>query len=236
MRQWQHCYAQDGIAILYNQGFAWSSDFATRAAKAAEGESHISTLPWSDDESTTSHKRTIGRIVRETREHPHIGIVLAGAPWNSAEWISSLATDETAAPVFIGPFTSDPTKLQQIALTSKSTIFAASQYWTNPNDKLQKKFTDDTIKRLDWSQEVLITPIALQAYDAAVLIERAYTSMQSSSQQFGERWWLDLGTIQGIKGTLDLYDDVTVSPAADLVRVDRSGTISFYPTTAACPP
>ena len=234
VRQWQHCYARDGLTVVFNQDFGWSSTFAKHAASTVSYDAHLATLAWSDAGGVSSHDEVIAKVAQETRNNPEIGIILAGTPWNSTLWINSLARSGVNAPIYVGPYVSSLSKLQQLAATSNSTIFTASKYLTNPADRSQMEFTNAAAEQLGWSQAVPMAPIALQAYDAAAVIASAYAEGRIEPS-VSTHWWHGLESVRGIKGTLYHYDDVTLSPPTELLEIRNDGSFTFSPGLGECP-
>ena len=235
MKHWQDCYARDGLTIVFNRDFTWSEEFAKQAAGTFADRSHIAALGWSDSQDAAFHDEIMEKVARETKGNPDVGIILAGGPWNASRWITSLADSGVEAPIYVGPYVSSLSKLQEFAATSGSTIFAAPQYWTDPDNASQKDFTDAAAEELGWTQKPAMTPIALQAYDAAAVIASAYLAGEITTEGAESHWWGDLMEVQGIKGTLKHHDDVTLSPPTDLLKIERDGTASFIQDFGNCP-
>ena len=229
--QWLECYDIEQLAILYNKDFAWSEAFAEDTKDSAIDTSRIA-LAWSDSEAPSAHDEAIQEVVERVRRSSRSGIILAGAPWNTADWANSIGLANVNAHIYVGPFASNLFELQQLASRSDSAVFAASQYLSDPDDALQYNFTEDALVRLGWSLDTRATPIALQAYDAISVIAAA-DNHGLTLQSIGEHWWHQLGTISGIKGELHAHDEVTLSPPIDLLRVDIDGSVRFstFPTS-----
>lgn len=234
VKHWQDCYAQKGLTIVFNRDFAWSEAFAKQAAGAFADRSHVTALAWSDGQDAASHDEIMAKIAHETSNNPDVGIILAGGPWNASRWVDSLARSGVKAPIYIGPYVSSLSKLRELGTASGSTIFAASQYWTDPDNEWQKRFTDAAAEKLGWTQKPAMTPIALQAYDAAAIIANAYLEGRIDTDA-ASHWWGELKEVQGIKGTLKHHDDVTLSPPTDLLKIKGDGTVSFTPGLGECP-
>ena len=234
VKHWQDCYARKNPIIVFNRDFAWSEAFAKQAAGAFAGRSHVTALAWSDSQDAASHDEIMAKVARETGNNPDVGIILAGGPWNTSRWVDSLAGSGVTAPIYVGPYVPSLSKLQELAAASGSTIFAAPYYWTDPTNASQRRFTDAAAEMLGWTRTPAITPIAMQAYDAAAVIASAYIEGRIDTSD-ASHWWGEIKDVPGIKGTLEHHDDVTISPPADLLKIKDDGTISFTPGLGECP-
>ena len=234
VKHWQDCYARNGLTIVFNRDFAWSEAFAKHAASAFADRAHMATLAWSDTQDAAYHDEIMSKVAHETMNNPEGGIILAGGPWNASRWISSLAQSGVKAPIYVGPYVSSLPKLQEFAAVSGSTIFVASQYWTDPGNAWQKRFTDAAAQKLGLTQKSAMTPIALQAYDAAAVIATAYLKGRIDADA-PSHWWGGLTEVQGIKGRLKHHDEVTLSPPTDLLKIKGDGTVAFTPGIGDCP-
>lgn len=225
IRQWLECYDVEKLGILYNKDFDWSKAFVKYTEESVTNTSPLA-VAWSDSEPASSHRKAIRKIVEEVGESSRSGIILAGTPWNTADWADFIGIARVNAHIYVGPFASNLYDLQQLASRSDSAVFAASQYLTDPEDPEQREFTDAFLRELGWSSDTPSAHIALQAYDAISVI--AASDRNGSIGGFAnEHWWQELGMISGIKGEIQVYDDFTLSPPIDLLRVDMDGSVRF---------
>lgn len=234
LNRWRDCYARDGLAILYNKDFSWAAKFAEQTAEDFT-QNPLTTLGWSDSEGAArSREETLEKLAQIVAANDNVGVIMAGAPWNIDQWISSLARAGVKPPIYLGPLVSGLSEFKRIASRTSSAVFAASQYWTDPDDDLQTKFTVDAANRLGWSQKIPSAPLALQAYDAFAFIVSADSQDRIGSSP-GAGWWQHLPPIKGIKGPLKEYDTAVWAPPIDLLRAENDGTVSFSGNSDRCP-
>lgn len=235
VKRWRNCYAGGGLAILYNKNFSWATKFAEQTAEGFTQNPPTTLLGWSDSESARFREETLKKLAQTVAANDNVGVIMAGAPWNTDQWVSFLARTGVKPPIYLGPLVSGLSELKRLASKTDSAIFAASQYWTNPADSSQMDFTVAATQELGWSQKVPSAPLALQAYDAIAFIVSAAPQGRIGSSP-GTGWWQNLPPIQGIKGPLQQYNDTAVwAPPIDLLRVENDGTVSFSDNSDRCP-
>ena len=228
--RWIRCYAPAHVAILYNGDYPTYALFASVAAKAtARKPSDV--LIWSDradqPEQTKELKKVIGKAD---------GVVIAGAPWNIENWVETIALAGNKGPIYVGPVVSGFPEIKELSQYSQGPVFAAAPYWTDPSNEEQLAFVQNATEKLGWSQDVTMTPTALQAYDAiAIITEAASRGHFISEAESAPHWWHDLDVVMGIKGQLLQYDNATIAPPTELLRVDHDGTAVFSRSAQDCP-
>ena len=133
MKQWLTCYALRDITILFNEDYTWSTAFAEMAKQPFDNNAPA-VFSWSDRAPLDSQLEKLKGVLHSASDHYSPGIVLAGAPWNTDQWVKEIELAGVKAPIYIGPLVSGLSELKQLSHYSVGPISTASQYWTDPDD------------------------------------------------------------------------------------------------------
>ena len=217
------------IAVIYDSDYEWANAYGKLVAQTLIAERQdinlVKELPWVEDWAPMLEQE-----LPDLDNTARLGIVLAGTPWNTERWITTISDAGFTAPIYIPPPVFGMTELIRLSEYTTASISFGSQFLTDPNNASEQHFVEDVVKQLGWTQAIVSTPLATRAHDAVMIIYAAWQANKDFGLQ--ERWW-DIGkTVDGLTGELRILDDrarYTVIPPAKLVEVHSDGSLQVAP-------
>ena len=137
-----------------------------------------------------------------------------------------IVRNELSAPLYIPPIV-ETDRLKELAAQAGNSISFGSQYWSTPDNAIQKQFTLDFANLLGRQPDDWTTSFAARVHDAVILLHSALES-GGSLRDFSEDWSGTLQYAEGLTAELRIDDErlpYTVFPPTNLVEIRPDGSV-----------